>query len=134
MPRQRSVKLLVLLGLVAAGGVLAFAGAAPEGYAGVADVVRDPASFQGKEMELKASVVEGSLVRDALPVTFLVEDGDAVLRVRWDPAVPLPDQDAGGTIEGRSVVVQGRLLADAEGTYLLARGMQVGCASKYRAA
>lgn len=133
-PPRSTRKVLVVLGLVAAGGLLAFAGAAPEGYASAADVAADPAAFVGQDLEVKATVVEGSLDRDAVPLTFLVDDGRATLRVRWDPARPLPDHEAGGTIEGKNVVVHGTVMQDASGAaYLLAHEMQVGCASKYRA-
>lgn len=128
-------KLAVVVVLVASGGALAFAGAAPEGYATVGDVWRDPAAFEAREFELKATVVEGSLDRGASPVTFRVTDGVFDLAVAWDPAAPLPDHEAGGTIEGRSVVVHGTLARTHEGDLVIhAHDMQVGCASKYRAA
>lgn len=128
---KRGPKLLLVVLLVATGGALAFAGALPEGYKGVADVLADPRAFDGREVELKASVVEGTLVRDSLPVRFLVTDGSGTMEVRWDPALPLPDHEAGGTIEGKNVVVHGQVLVDEAGPYLLAHDMQVGCASKY---
>ncbi|HWH08911.1 MAG TPA: cytochrome c maturation protein CcmE, partial [Candidatus Thermoplasmatota archaeon] len=131
-PVRKGAKLLVLVGLVAAGGLLAFAGAAPQGYAGVAALASDPAAFAGEEVEVKATVVEGSLDREAM--RFVIGDGHATLPVRWDPARPLPDHEAGGTIEGKNVVVKGTLVVEEGGAVLLAREMQVGCASKYRAA
>jgi hypothetical protein len=48
--------------------------------------------------------------------------------------VPLPDHEAGGTIEGKNVIVKGVVVQGADGPRLLAREMKVGCASKYRAA
>lgn len=130
---RRGAKLGVLLALFAAGGALAFAGALPQGYLTVADVVADPAGHEGRAVELKGSVVPGSLVRDEEPVRFLIEDGARTIEVRWDPAHPLPDHEAGGTIEGKSVVVRGTVTVDADGTpYVTAHEMQVGCASKYR--
>jgi cytochrome c-type biogenesis protein CcmE len=129
---RKGTKLLLVVGLVAAGGALAFAGAAPEGYAGVATIAADPAAFDGTEVEVKASVVEGSLDRDAL--RFLVDDGRGALPVRWDPARPLPDHEAGGTIEGKNVVVKGVVVLEDGAPVLHATDMQVGCASKYRAA
>lgn len=129
---RKGTKLLVVAGLVAAGALLAFAGAAPEGYAGVAALATDPAAFAGEEVEVKATVVEGSLDRDGM--RFLIEDGHATLPVRWDPAKPLPDHEAGGTIEGKNVVVKGTLVLEEGGAVLFAQEMQVGCASKYRAA
>lgn len=130
---RKAAKLALLVLLVAAGGALAFAGAMPEAYEGVGALVDDPARFEGREVGVKATVVEGSLDRAAEPIRFLVADGSRTLEVRWDPAHPLPDHEAGGTIEGRNVVVHGTLLRDGTGTlYLLAHEMQVGCASKYR--
>lgn len=132
---RKGAKLAVVLALVASGGALAYAGAAPEGYLGAAAIVADPRAFEGQEVEIKASVVEGSLRRDSLPLTFLLDDGQATLPVQWDPATPLPDHEAGGTIEGKNVVVHGVVRVDEAGApYLAAHEMQVGCASKYRAA
>lgn len=131
---KQGPKLLLVGILVAAGATLAYAGAAPQGLRSVEEVVADPGAYAGEELELKASVVEGSLNRTALPVTFLVQDGAGVLEVRWDPALPLPDHEAGGTIEGKNVVLHGTLHLDERGPYLLAHDMQVGCASKYRPA
>lgn len=129
---KKAAKVTLLLLLVGAGGALAFAGAMPEGYESVDAVLADPAAYEGREVGLKASVVPGTLERAAEPVRFLVADGAGTLEVRWDPAHPLPDHEAGGTIEGRNVVVHGTLRTDESGTYLLAHEMQVGCASKYR--
>jgi cytochrome c-type biogenesis protein CcmE len=129
---RKAGKVLILLVLVGAGGALAFAGAAPEGYRGVAEVVDDPAAFAGRDIQVKASVVEGSLRRDATPITFLLGEGARALEVRWDPAHPIPDHEAGGTIEGKNVVVMGTLVQQDGEVYLLAHEMTVGCASKYR--
>lgn len=130
---KKGAKVALLLLLVGAGGALAYAGAMPEGYESVGAVVDDPAAYEGREVGLKATVVPGSLDRAAEPVRFLVADGARTLEVRWDPAHPLPDHEAGGTIEGKNVVVHGTLARDGTGApYLLAHEMQVGCASKYR--
>ncbi|HUR67899.1 MAG TPA: cytochrome c maturation protein CcmE, partial [Candidatus Thermoplasmatota archaeon] len=130
---KRGLRIGILVGVMLAGGALAFAGAQPEGFLTVTQALDDPA-HRGRDVDVKATVVEGSLDRNATPVAFEIADGARVLAVRWDPAVPLPDHEAGGTIEGKSVVVRGTLLSDASGTYLLAREMTVGCASKYRPA
>ena len=122
----------LLLGVLLAGGALAFAGAQPQGFATVAQVLDAPEP--GRTYDVKASVVEGSLERHTTPVTFSIADGARTLQVRWDPARPLPDHEAGGSIEGKNVVVRG-VLAEEEGVlYLLAHEMTVGCASKYRPA
>ena len=132
---SRALKIVFLLGLVLAGGALAYAGAQPEGFHSVGEVARAPASFAGKEVDLKASVVEGSIQRNATATTFRIADGTDTLLVRWDPTRPLPDQEAGGTIEGKNVVVKGLLKTGADGVaYVESSEMQVGCASKYRPA
>lgn len=128
---KRGPKLVLVVLLIAAGGALAFAGALPEGYKSVGDVVREPSAFAGQDVELKATVVEGSLARDAEPLRFLISDAGSTLEVRWDPALPLPDHEAGGTIEGKNVVVHGRIVVEDGAPVLVANDMQVGCASKY---
>ena len=128
---RKGLRLAILLGGLLAGGALAFAGAKPQGFASVAQVLEAPEP--GRTYDVKASVVEGSLVRDGTPVTFQIADGASTLDVRWDPAHPLPDHEAGGTIEGKNVVVRGTLERDEDGTlFLAAHEMTVGCASKYR--
>jgi cytochrome c-type biogenesis protein CcmE len=126
---DKRLRVGILLGLLAAGGALAFAGAQPQGYLTVAQAIEGE---HAHAVHVKATVVEGSLVRDAEPVRFLIADGAQTLEVRWDPAHPLPDHEAGGTIEGKSVVVEGELVREGDAFFLLAHGMQVGCASKYR--
>lgn len=126
------LRVALLLLAVAAGGALALVGAAPEAYPTVAQVVARPDAYD--DVHVKGTIVEGSLQRDATPVRFLMADGAHALEVRWDPAQPLPDHEAGGSIEGKNVVVGGRLVRDSEATYLLATEMTVGCASKYRPA
>jgi len=132
---KKGAKLAIVLLVLAAGATLAFVGASPAGYKNVSDVVADP-GLVGHDVELKASVVDGSVERGASLVTFRVTDAARALAVRWGPALPLPDQEAGGTIEGKNVVLTGTLERDASTgeLYLRATGMQVGCASKYRAA
>lgn len=129
---QKALRLGILVAILCAGGALAFAGAMPEGFRGVGEVVDAPERFAGEEIDVKASVVEGSLERNATPVRFLLAEGARTLEVRWDPAHPLPDHEAGGTIEGKNVVVRGTLVAQEGELYLLAHEMTVGCASKYR--
>ena len=138
-PTSRSVKkalrLGILLALVVAGGALAFAGAQPQGFRGVGELLDDPAAYEGREVDVKASVAEGSLARDTEPITFQLVEGARTLEVRWDPSVPIPDHEAGGTIEGKNVVVRGTLHRGADGSlFLVAHEMTVGCASKYRPA
>ena len=130
-PVKKAWRLGILVALLSAGGALAFAGAAPEGYLGVSQVL--DGAYDGREIEVKASVLEGSLVRNGTPVTFALVEDARTLEVRWDPASPLPDAEVGGTIEGKNVVVRGTLARGDDGApYLAAREMIVGCASKYQ--
>ena len=129
---KKSAKLVVVLVLVLAGATLAYAGAAPEGYQGVSDVARDPGAFAGKGVQLKGSVAEGSV--DRANGTFALVDGATRLAAKWDPSVPFPDAEAGGTIEGKNVIVTGVVTVENGAPVLLAHDMKVGCASKYRAA
>ncbi len=131
---NKSARLLVVVGFVLAGAALAYAGSAPEGFKSVADVARDPVAFDGQRVDLKATVLEGSLLRGNETIRFVAIDGVHELPVVWDPAIPLPEHEAGGTIEGRSIVVSGTVLFGDDGPYLLADDMKVGCASKYEAA
>lgn len=132
---KRTTRVALLLGVLAAGATLAFAGAKPEGFQSVDAVLADPDAFEGREVHVKATVLEGSLRRDAEPVTFVIGGEFGSLEVRWSEAHPLPDHEAGGTIEGKNVVVVGQLARDTDGAlYLAAQEMTVGCASKYRPA
>lgn len=126
-PRTR---VLILIGVVLVGATLAFAGARPQGFLAVADV----AARDGEVVQMKGTVVEGTLDRTDEAPAFVLSDGLDEIVVRWDPARPLPDPEGGGTIEGRNVVVTGVVVLDESGAHLLASEMQVGCASKYQAA
>lgn len=131
---KRGLRIGILVGVLLAGAALAFAGAQPQGFLTVGQALDDPLGHSGKEIDVKASVVEGSLVRNATPMRFLLEDGARTLEVRWDPAQPLPDSEMGGTIEGKSVVVRGVLIREGDAFFLQAHEMMVGCASKYQPA
>ena len=132
----RGAKLAGLLALFAAGAALAFAGSAPQGLHSVDEVISHGAALEGERVDIKASVLEGSLVRgrDNTSLSFVATSGAASLDVRWDARMPIPEHEAGGTIEGRNIVVSGQVRRDpTTGTlYLWADDMQVGCASKYR--
>lgn len=126
----RTTRLLLLIGVVLVGGLLAFAGARPQGFLPVADA----GARVGETVQLKGTVLEGTLDRTAAAPEFLLSDGAGAIEVRWDPAYPIPDHEAGGTIEGKNVVLKGTILRSDTGLYVMASEMQVGCASKYRAA
>lgn len=129
---RKAAKLALAILVLTAGGAIAFAGAAPEAYKTVGELTADPARFDGKVVDLKASVLTGSLVRGNGTVTFAVGEDGKRLPVEWASEKPIPEHEAGGTIEGRSVVVTGTLARSADGALVfLATDMQVGCASKY---
>lgn len=123
-------RVVVLLAFAAAGAGLAFAGAMPEGYATVADIVAGSAHGHGGSVTVKATLVD--LDRNATPVTFALTDGVSRLPVVWERA--LPEHEAGGSIEGRTVVVSGRVETRDGVSVLVGDDMQVGCASKYERA
>lgn len=125
---RRRTRLLLLLAAGLAGAGIAVAGALPEGFASVGQVVADPAGHAGREVHVKAIVAAHSLERGDGAVRFSVTDGTATLRVLYDGSVP--DSFA----EGRTVVVSGVLEAQGQGWVLRATGIQGGCASKYEPA
>lgn len=123
---QRRTRLLLAALVAVAGGALAFAGTAPKALATVSDAA---AMEPGETVELRATVKPGTVEKNATPTTFVVTDGDRDLRVLWDRE--LPEHEAGGTLEGRLVVVTGVLERGSAGLLLRATDLQVGCASKY---
>lgn len=134
---KRSAKLGLAVILVAIGGALAFVGATPQAYQTVSALANDPADWEGRLVEVKATVVPGSLNATAedTPLAFTVRDDRMSLPVRWDAERPIPPHEDGGTIEGRTIVVKGTVVQGDDGTwFLLAEDMQVGCASKYEPA
>lgn len=125
-------KVAVALALVAAGAGIALAGASPDAHRTVTDVHEDPALGPGADVEVKATVVEGSVNRSADPTTFLLGDDRNELLVRYHE--PIPVEQVGGTLDGRTAVVGGVLAEDPAGTLLLEGDrLEVGCASKYEA-
>lgn len=128
-PVARRTRVLVLLAFALAGAGLAFAGAMPEGYATVGDVVAGAAHGPADRVTIKASVLEGSLATDANGTRFVLTDGASDLPVVWKKA--LPDHETGGSIEGRTVVLTGAVVMEEGRPVLHGETMQVGCASKY---
>lgn len=126
--RRRSRVLIAAL-LAVAGGALAFAGTAPKALATVSDAA---AMDSGQHVEVRGTVKVGTVERNATPTTFVVTDGTRDLRVLWDRE--LPEHEAGGTLEGRIVVVTGTLERAGAALVLRASDIKVGCASKYEAA
>lgn len=131
---RKRAKLALVLVLLAAGAALAFVGATPAAYRTVGDLAADPTSYAGRSVDVKANVLAGSVDRSNGTFAFAINDERATLPVVWDSMKPLPEHEAGGSIEGRTVVLRGTL-AERDGRWvLLAEEMQVGCASKYEPA
>lgn len=126
---RRGLKVLIALGLVLAGSALAFAGAAPQDLLTVTDVASDPAAHAGGHLRMKAAIAEGSLVMNGTRVTFDIVDGDHRLPVVWTPDKPLPGGEMG--VEGRTAVLEGRLVNENGAWTILATDLAIGCASKY---
>ncbi len=128
---KRAAKLALVLAAVAAGAAIVLVGARPEAYRSAGDLAADPAAFEGKAVQLKTTVRPGSLDRNATPLSFVVEDDAGALRVAWAGIAPPPEHEAGGSLDGRTVVLRGALVRDGEAWVFRATEMQVGCASKY---
>lgn len=121
-------RVVALLAFSLAGAGLAFAGAMPEGYATVGDVVAGSAHGHSDRVTVKATVAEGSLERGNA-TRFVLTDGATELPVVWTKA--LPDDEMGGSIEGKTVVLTGSVVMEDGKPVLHGETMQVGCASKY---
>ena len=127
---EKRWKILLVLAVASAGTAIAFVGAMPEGFKSVSDLVVDAHRYEGRMVELKATVVPASLDRTGDGFRFLVTDDATELLVVWTK--PIPNHEAGGTIEGRTVQLKGTLTRDAQHGYVFhAEDMVVGCASKY---
>lgn len=125
----RRGRVFVLLAFAFAGAGLAFAGAMPEAYATVGDVVAGAAHGHADRVTIKASVLEGSLAKDGNATRFTLTDGASELPVVWTRA--MPDHETGGSIEGKTVVITGAVALVDGRPVLMGETMQVGCASKY---
>lgn len=124
------VKVLVALALVAAGTGIAFAGASPDEHRTVTQAVTDPRWGPGDDVQVKGTVVNGTLNRSADPTTFLLGDDRNELLVRYHGNIPMERVD--GTLGGRTAVVGGALAADDGRLVLDGESLELGCASKYR--
>ncbi|HVL86923.1 MAG TPA: cytochrome c maturation protein CcmE [Candidatus Thermoplasmatota archaeon] len=122
---RRRAKVLLLVGLAAAGGVVAFAGAIPEGFQTVSAIVSDPPSYVGREVHIKAIVAAVPFETGPHGATFSITDEISTLRVRWPGSLP----DAFEA--GRTVVVAGVLVEEDGSPVLHAHDIQGGCASRY---
>ncbi|HWG90130.1 MAG TPA: cytochrome c maturation protein CcmE [Candidatus Thermoplasmatota archaeon] len=128
---NKQAKILLVLALAAAGTAIAFVGSLDEGFKSVSEIVQEAPDYEGRHVELKATIVPGSLNRTADDhFTFQITDDKTELSVLWTK--PIPNHEAGGSIDGRTVTIKGFLQADPHKGYVFhAEDMVVGCASKY---
>ncbi|MGQ0536607.1 MAG: cytochrome c maturation protein CcmE domain-containing protein [Methanobacteriota archaeon] len=121
-----TARFLPALLLVVFAGAVGFAGSLPEPFVKVSEVVDDPEGFRGRTLEVKgrAEAVDPELG------TFVLTDGATRLSVRLARDASFPVDFA----DGRITVVTSVLRGDADGPYLEASKLLLGCPSKYEAA
>lgn len=126
-----ATRVVAALALVVVGAGVAFAGASPDEHRTVTDVLTSPHLGPGDEVQVKATVANGTVNRSAEPTTFLLTDTRNELRVRYRKPIAL--ERVGGTLGGRTAVVGGTL-DRVDGTLVLdGTSLKLGCASKYQA-
>ncbi len=125
---QRAIK----IGLTSVVLVAAFAGLlystlseGTEYYKHVDEVMKDPAAWYGKKLQLHGFVVDDSILRrrDSLDYKFEVQNNGAVVPVRYTGVVPDTFKS------GSEVVLKGRLGPD--GFTVDPNGVMAKCPSKY---
>ncbi len=125
---QRAIK----IGLTSVVLVAAFAGLlystlseGTEYYKHVDEVMKDPAAWYGKRLQLHGFVVDDSILRkrDSLDYKFKVQNNGAVVPVRYTGVVPDTFKN------GSEVVLKGRLGPD--GFTVEPNGVMAKCPSKY---
>jgi len=125
---QRAIK----IGLTSVVLVAAFAGLlystlseGTEYYKHVDEVMKDPAAWYGKKLQLHGFVVDDSILRkrDSLDYKFEVQNNGAVVPVRYTGVVPDTFKN------GSEVVLKGRLGPD--GFTVDPNGVMAKCPSKY---
>lgn len=127
MPRTRKVMVAVLV-VAAASGVILWNTAAQEGptMLGVGDAKRQASDLDGRSLQVRGFVEEGSIVYNGTVVeSFVLGDEHEKMLVRYGQTPP----DAFGP---KDVVVEGELTTLDDGTVVLdASAVKVGCSSKY---
>jgi cytochrome c-type biogenesis protein CcmE len=127
---SRAVKLgstFVVLGLALAGLLYSTLSEGTEYYKHVDEVMRDPAAWQGKRLQLHGFVVDRTILRkpDSLDYRFDVQSNGKVIPVRYSGVVP--DTFKGGA----EVVLKGRM--DGQAFAVEPNGVMAKCPSKYEA-
>jgi cytochrome c-type biogenesis protein CcmE len=98
-----------------------------EYYKHVDEVMADPATWQGKRLQLHGFVVDDSILRkpNTLEYRFQVQSNGKIVPVRYTGVVPDTFKD------GSEVVLKGRL--SPEGFAVEPNGVMAKCPSKYQA-
>jgi cytochrome c-type biogenesis protein CcmE len=132
MSRKRILQIAVTAIIVFGGiGYLLRAGiASGEYYKHVDEVLKDPAAWQGKRLQVHGRVVKGSIQRrvaGTLPeYKFRIENNGAIMEAHYAGIVPDTFKDES------EVVCKGRLTA-ANGLEIVPDGVLAKCPSKYDA-
>jgi cytochrome c-type biogenesis protein CcmE len=118
----------VVVLLLAFGGLLySTLSEGTEYYKHVDEVMADPASWQGKRLQLHGFVVDDSILRkpNTLEYRFQIQSNGKIVPVRYTGVVPDTFKD------GSEVVLKGRL--GPEGFAVEPNGVMAKCPSKYDA-
>jgi cytochrome c-type biogenesis protein CcmE len=128
--KQKAVKIGItsLVLILALGGLLySTLSEGTEYYKHVEEVMVDPGSWHGKNLQLHGYVVKDSIMRkrDSLEYRFKVQSKGAVVDASYTGIVPDTFKD------DSEVVLKGRL--DADGFHVAPNGVMAKCPSKYEA-
>jgi cytochrome c-type biogenesis protein CcmE len=128
--KQKAVKIGVtsVVLVLALGGLLySTLSEGTEFYKHVDEVMVNPASWHGKNLQLHGYVVKDSILRkrDSLEYRFKVQSKGAVIDATYTGIVPDTFKD------DSEVVLKGRL--DANGFHVAPNGVMAKCPSKYEA-
>lgn len=125
---RRRAKLLTALFLVGAAGALVLwntGAAAPTPALGVSDAKWKALSLEGREVNVRGNIVQGSILEaDGRVLEFIVADDFEQLRVLFNQTPP-------DNFGAKEVMAKGRITLVDGLPVLEASSLQVGCASKY---
>jgi cytochrome c-type biogenesis protein CcmE len=117
------VAALVWVGYTAFEDTMTYYRTVPELYAMEGDL-------EGQSLRVQGDVVDGSIVRHAEGVDFVISEDDQTLTVNYIGREPVPDTFANNTDNNISAIITGKY----EGNGLFtATGIQAQCTSKYEA-
>ena len=125
---RRRAKVITALFLVVAAAALIFwntGTASPTPALGVSDAKWKAPTLEGREVNVRGNVVQGSIVEvDGKIVEFIVADDFEQLRVLYNQTPP-------DNFGPKEVMAKGELVIVEGVPVLQASSLQVGCASKY---